>query len=256
VKGPDRKVVLSIGAHPDDAEFLCAGTLALLQAQGWEVHIATLTPGDKGTAVHSCEEIRRIRRGEGREAAQVLDGQYHCLDCEDIYILYDRDTINRATALIRQVKPSVVITTSPVDYMVDHEVASRITQTACFAAGIKNMDVEGEPFEPVPWLYYMDPVEMKDNFGQPVDPGLWVDITSVMETKARMLCCHASQRDWLLAHHGIDEYINMMKQGARTRGRDIQVEFAEGLRQHLGHSFPQSNVLADVLGDLVHETGS
>ena len=249
---PERKVVLSLGAHPDDAEFLCAGTLALLHEQGWEIHIATLAPGDKGTAVHSRAEISRIRRAEGQKAADLLDGQYHCLDCEDVYILYDRETINRATALIRKIKPSLVITTSPGDYMVDHEIASRITQTACFAAGIKNMEVKITPYEPVPWLYYMDPVEMKDNFGQSVVPGLWVDITSVMEIKARMLCCHASQRDWLLAHHGIDEYVNTMKEGARTRGRDIQVEFAEGLRQHLGHSFPQGNVLAEALGELVH----
>ena len=73
-----------------------------------------------------------------------------------------------------------------------------------------------------------------------------------METKVRMLCCHASQRDWLLAHHGIDEYVNTMQEGARTRGRDIGVEYAEGLRQHLGHAFPQENLLAEVLGELVH----
>ena len=252
MKVPERKVVLCLAAHPDDAEFLCAGTLALLHRAGWEIHIASLAPGDKGTAVHSREEISRIRRGEGQKAADVLKGHYHCLECEDVYILYDRETINRAVALVRQVKPSIVITTSPADYMVDHEVASRIAQTACFACGVKNMEVAEEPFEPVPWLYYMDPVESKDCFGQRVVPGLWVDITSVMDIKAQMLCCHASQREWLMVHHGMDEYVNMMKEGAAERGRDIKVEYAEGLRQHLGHCFPQDNVLGAALGDRVH----
>lgn len=251
MKVPDRKVVLSLGAHPDDAEFLCAGTLALLQQQGWEVHIASLAAGDKGSAVLSREEISRIRRGEGQAAADLLGGQFHCLECEDIYIVYDRETINRATALMRRVKPSLVITTSPSDYMVDHEIASRVTQTACFAAGIKNMEVDEDPFEPVPWLYYMDPVESKDPFGQTVIPGIWVDITSVMETKVDMLCCHASQRDWLMAHHGVDEYVDMMKAGGRLRGREIQRTFAEGFRQHLGHSFPQEDLLKSVLGEWV-----
>lgn len=251
MKLPDRKCVLSLGAHPDDAEFLCAGTLALLQQQGWEVHIASLAAGDKGSAVLDRAEISRIRRGEGQRAADLLGGQFHCLECEDIYILYDRETINRATALMRRVKPSLVITTSPSDYMVDHEVASRVTQTACFASGIKNMEVDEDPFEPVPWLYYMDPVESKDRFGQTVIPGIWVDITSVMETKVDMLCCHASQRDWLMAHHGVDEYVDMMKDGGRLRGREIQRTFAEGFRQHLGHSFPQEDLLQSALGDWV-----
>lgn len=251
MKVPERKVVLSLGAHPDDAEFLCAGTLALLQQQGWDVHIASLASGDKGSAVLSRAEISRIRRGEGQAAADLLGGQFHCLECDDIYIAYDRETINRATALMRRVKPSLVITTSPSDYMVDHEVTSRVTQTACFASGVKNMEVDEDPYEPVPWLYYMDPVELKDRFGQTVIPGIWVDITSVMETKVDMLCCHASQRDWLMAHHGVDEYVDMMKAGGHQRGREIQRTFAEGFRQHLGHSFPQEDLLRLVLGEWI-----
>ena len=68
------KVVLSLGAHPDDAEFMCAGTLALLHEKGWEVHIATMTPGDGGTVEYSREEISRIRKGEAARAAAILDG--------------------------------------------------------------------------------------------------------------------------------------------------------------------------------------
>ena len=56
----ENKTVLAIVAHPDDAEFLCAGTLTLLQRQGWQVHIATMTPGDCGTAELNREEIKKL----------------------------------------------------------------------------------------------------------------------------------------------------------------------------------------------------
>ena len=60
----ERKVALALNAHPDDAEFMCAGTLALLHEKGWEIHIATMTPGDCGSAEYNREEISRIRRAE------------------------------------------------------------------------------------------------------------------------------------------------------------------------------------------------
>jgi LmbE family N-acetylglucosaminyl deacetylase len=59
------KRALAIAAHPDDAEFLCAGTLALLHQQGWEIFIATMTAGDCGSMVLDREEISRIRKAEG-----------------------------------------------------------------------------------------------------------------------------------------------------------------------------------------------
>lgn len=94
--GKSGKSVLSLGAHPDDAEFFCAGTLALLRKKGWQIHIATMTPGDCGTVQYSREEISRIRRAEAAKAASLLDGTYHCLECDDIFILYDRPSLLKA----------------------------------------------------------------------------------------------------------------------------------------------------------------
>ncbi len=146
------KKVLAIFAHPDDAEFMCAGTLSLLKKQGWEIHIATMTPGDKGTAEYTREEISAIRKAEAKKAAGLIGGTYHCLEFEDLYILYNRKAINDATSLIRKVRPDIVFTASPDDYIIDHEMTSRIVQTACFACGIKNMEVQEEFYEPVPYL--------------------------------------------------------------------------------------------------------
>ena len=126
--------------------------------------------------------------------------------------------------------------------------------TACFACGIPNVEIAGvEPFEPVPYLYYIDPVEGKDKFGNHIRPNIFVDISSVIDVKEKMLCCHESQRNWLMTHHGMDEYVMSMKRFSQERGRDISSSYAEGFRQHLGHAFPQENILKSILGNLVHE---
>ena len=245
------KTVLGIFAHPDDAELMCVGTLSLLKKAGWEIHIATMTPGDKGSAELTREEISVIRRAEGAKAAERLGGTYHCLECDDVYIMYDRETINKATTLIRKVQPTIVITASPNCYMIDHETTSLVAQTACFGAAIKNMEAAGEPYGMVPYLYYVDPMEGKDKFGVPVIPGFYVDITGEIGIKEETLACHASQREWLRKHHKMDQYLIAMKQFAAHRGAEISVKYAEGFRQHLGHGYPQDNILKAVIGDLV-----
>ncbi len=247
------KTVLSLGAHPDDAEFFCTGTLALLEKKGWQIHIATMTPGDGGTVQYSREEISRIRRAEAAKSAGMLNGSYHCLESSDIFIMYDRPTLLKAIELVRKVQPAIVLTTSPTDYMVDHDMASKLAQTACFACGVVNIETPGtEPFEPIPYLYYMDPVEGKDNLGTKIKAGTIVDISDVMDVKEKMLCCHESQRNWLLEHHGIDDYVIAMKRLGAERGREIKSQSAAGFRQHLGHAYPQDNILKTELGDLVH----
>jgi LmbE family N-acetylglucosaminyl deacetylase len=244
------KRVLSILAHPDDAEILCAGTLSLMQKAGWEIHIATMSMGDKGTAVHSREEIIRLRNAEAKASARIIGATYHCLEFEDVYILYERETVNRTTALIRKIIPTIVITGSPADYMVDHEVTSRIVQTACFCAGVKNMEVAEKHFEPVPYLYYCDPLEGKDILGNAIQPSFYVDITGEIDTKEKMLASHLSQQSWLQTHHD-NEYLGSMRRFSEQRGKEINVDYAEGFRQHLGHSFPQDNILKEILGGLV-----
>ena len=251
----ERNVVLSIGAHPDDAEFLCAGTLALLRQKGWHVHIATLTPGDCGTVEYSREEISRIRTGEAAKSAAMLDAHYHCVGCDDVFIMYDRPTLIKVIELVRRVRPALVFTLCAEDYMTDHVMTGRLAMTACFACGIVNVETPGaEPFEPVPHLYYADPAEGKDICGRPVPTSHVVNIDSVMDTKEKMLACHESQRNWLLAHHGMDEYVSSMKIWSAFRGRQINSQYAEGFRQHLGHAFPQSDLLSEELGSLVHKT--
>jgi LmbE family N-acetylglucosaminyl deacetylase len=246
------KTVLGIYAHPDDAEFLCAGTLRHLYKMGWNIHIATMAPGDKGTAEHSREEISVIRTAEAAKAVEMLDGTYHCLWFEDVYIMYDRPSINAAAALIRQVKPALVFTHSPDCYMIDHEITAKVAQTACFAAGMKNLETTEPVYGHVPHLYYSDAMENKNLLGETLHMRIKVDISPHIRFKEDMLACHASQRNWLMKHHKMDEYILAMKRSAAFRGEEIGVKYAEGFNQHLGHGFPQHDLLKEILGDLVH----
>jgi len=250
----DTKTVLSLQAHPDDTEFMCVGTLALLREKGWDIHIATMTPGDCGSAEYNREEISRIRRNEAANSAKVLDGTYHCLECDDVFIIYDRQTLRKAIELLRKVRPAIVFAPSPSDYMIDHEMTSRIAQTACFACGMPNIEIAGvEPFNFLPHLYYVDPLGGGNKLGNEIEPSILVDITAVIDTKEKMLCCHDSQRNWLLTHHGVDEYVISMKQFAEKRGRSINCLFAEGFRQHIGHPYPQDNILKSEMDNLVYE---
>jgi LmbE family N-acetylglucosaminyl deacetylase len=247
-------VVLSILAHPDDAEFLCAGTLArLVREHGWQAHIASMTPGDCGSAELPPEEISRIRRGEGAKAAALIGGCYHCLEERDLLVSYNERGLERVSRLLRQVRPRIILTHSPADYMLDHEMTSALARAAAFAAPIPNFMSDrglGTPLEQIPHLYYCDAIEGKDALGCQVNPAFCVDISRVIETKAAMLTCHASQRDWLLKHHGMDQYVESMRAWSARRGRDRGVPYAEGFRQHLGHCYPQDNVLGQLLGSL------
>jgi N-acetylglucosamine malate deacetylase 1 len=245
------EVALALLAHPDDAEFLCAGALIrLADERGWHIRIASMTPGDCGTAEHSAEEIALIRRSEGAAAAALIGGDYQCLEERDLLVTYNPETLIKITNFIRRVRPRIVFTHSPDDYHLDHEMTSRIVRAAAFAAPVPlfaRASSGPDPLDRIPHLYYCDPLEGKDILGRPIVPGFRIDIASAIDRKADMLACHASQRNWLLKHHGIDQYVESMRAWSAARGRELGVAYAEGFRQHLGHSYPQDNLLGDLL---------
>jgi N-acetylglucosamine malate deacetylase 1 len=250
----ENKTALCIVAHPDDAEFQCAGTLALLADKGWKIVIATMTPGQAGSTVMGPEEISAVRRAEAANSAALLNGSYFCMESEDVFITYDKPTLLKVIALIRKVRPTIVFTASPSDYMIDHEVASKLAMTACLAAGIPNIKIEGTtPYPFIPYLYYCEPTFGLDIYGNEIKSAIHVDISSKIDTKEMMLSCHKSQRDWLLKISGVDDYIISMREFSKKEGQEIKCKYAEGFRQHLGFSYPVSNILKSELGDLVFE---
>jgi len=247
---PTRRVALSFLAHPDDAEILCAGTLVRLADAGWEIHIATAASGDCGSMTLPRDEIAAIRRREGIAAAAKINANYHTLNEPDIQVVFDKATNRKAIDLLRRVAPTLLLTHPRHDYMLDHEQVHLLARAAAFSYSIPNAsELPLVPGSAIPWLYYCDPVEARDPYtGEPVTPTTYVDIGQQIDRKIEMLACHASQRDWLRAHHGMDEYIEAMKRHSADRGRQQDVAYAEAFVQHRGHPFPQSDLLAELAG--------
>jgi LmbE family N-acetylglucosaminyl deacetylase len=244
---PSRRVALSFLAHPDDAEILCAGTLIRLADAGWDVHIATATPGDCGTMDRNRWDISSVRTQEAAAAARLIGATYHCIDERDGLVVYDKPAIRKTIDLFRRIAPSLVFAHAPRDYMLDHEQASMLARGATFMYGAPNVsDFPRHPKSCVPYLYYCDPVEGLDPMGNPVAPTTLVDISAQIEKKSQMLAAHASQREWLRAHHGMDEYIDSMKRHGQARGKQKGVAYAEGFIQHRGHPYPQDDLLASL----------
>jgi LmbE family N-acetylglucosaminyl deacetylase len=250
---PDRRVALSLLAHPDDAEILCAGTLVRLADAGWQIHIAAVAAGDCGTTMHSRAAIAGKRWQEGVDGAAKIGATYHCLGEPDLQVVFDKPTNRKAIDLLRRVAPTLLFTHARHDYMLDHEQTHLLARGAAFGYSAPNASelplIEGSA---IPWLYYCDPVEGRDPYtGERVRPTTLIDVTSQMERKAEMLACHASQREWLRAHHGMDEYLDAMRRFGAERGGEIGVEFAEAFVQHRGHPYPQTDLLNELFGSQV-----
>ena len=188
--------VLAVMAHPDDIEFTCAGTLVLLRRAGWDVHLATMTAGDLGTATLSRAAIARIRK-EAAASARLLGAAYTCLGFADLTIVYNDATKRRVSALLRLVRPDLVIVPSPVDYMADHEETPRIVREAAFASTVPNWKASlggrrPRPCAKLPAILYADPIDNVDHFGRRVAAQLVVDITGTIDFKEEMLAPQCS----------------------------------------------------------------
>lgn len=254
--------VLALMAHPDDIEMTCAGTLILLKRAGWDVHLATMTAGDLGTATLSRAAISRIRRKEAAASARLLGAGYTCLGFKDLTIVYNESTKRRVSALLRIVRPDLVIVPSPMDYMADHEETPRIVREAAFASTVPNWKASlggrrPRPCATLPAILYADPIDNVDHFGRRVPVRHVVDITGSVDLKEQMLACHDSQRSWLRHQHGEDEYLAWMRRVGADRARDFldpAVRYAEGYRAHLGHGFPREDHLTASLGTRLVKT--
>jgi len=220
-----------------------------LKGMGWDIHIATAAPGDCGTATHNRWDISSIRTREATEAASRIGATYHCIDERDGFIVYDKTALRKVYDLFRRVAPSLVFTHAPKDYMMDHEQTSLLARAGSFIyAGPNISDLPVKLGSCIPYLYYCDSMEGIDPLGNPVQPTTVIDITGQLDKKAEMLACHKSQRDWLMAHHGMDEYIESMKRHVAMRGKLLGVAAAEAFVQHRGHAYPREDILAKLFG--------
>ncbi len=231
--------VLAVAAHPDDIEFLMAGTLILLGRAGWEAHYLTIANGSCGTATLPRDEIVRIRREEARAAAASIGAVYHESLVDDLAVFYEPGLLARVAAIVREVAPNIVLTHAPVGYMEDHQNTARLAVTAVFARGMPNF-VTAPPRAPTEQrvtLYHAQPHGNRDPLRQPVYPDIYVDIGSVIAEKRAMLAHHHSQKEWLDRTQGMDAYLDaMVALSGEVGAMSGQFAYAEGWRRrlHLG----------------------
>jgi LmbE family N-acetylglucosaminyl deacetylase len=210
-----------------------------------------MTPGDCGSAEHDAEAISAIRREEAQSAAALIEAEYICLEFRDLAIFNDDESRRRVTEALRRVRPAIILTAPPSDYIADHEMTSLLVRDACFAASCPNYTTrQWEPASPlakIPHLYFVHPVEGRNRDGELVPVDFRVDVSRVFPIKRQMLGCHASQRNWLLRQHGMDEYLAIQEKWGGTVGLEIGVAQAEAFRQYRGHPYPQDNLLLQLI---------
>src|ERR1700754_1188708 len=109
--------VLAVGAHPDDLEILAGGTLARLAHDGHEVVMCHATTGNRGSFVHTAEEIAAIRLAEAGRAAEVIGAEHVTLGLADCEVSAgDPEHKRRVVDLVRDARPDLIITHHPHDY--------------------------------------------------------------------------------------------------------------------------------------------
>lgn len=251
----ERVCVLAAAAHPDDIEFMMAGTLLLLRNAGAEIHMFSIANGSCGTVEHAKDEIVKLRRAEAEESARLAGAVFHPPFVDDLSIMFEPSLLARVAAVVRRVRPSVLLVPSPDDYMEDHQNACRLAVTAAFARGMTNFATD--PPE-VPWggpaaVYHAMPHGLRDCLRRQVRPGRYVDIGPVLSMKREMLSCHRTQKEWLDRSQGIDAFLALMESFARELGRmSGRFEYAEGWRRrvHWGFGPEDYDPLAGMLGNL------
>ena len=232
------KVALSINAHPDDAEAWNAGALKLLKDKGYKIVIATMTGGDLGGCNMNMEETARVRFEEAKKAAAILDAEYYTLGGVDGFLFDTKELRLKVISLIRKVKAGIIFTHLPFDYHTDHRTTCNIVEAAAMVSSLDTVSVPEPPVEITPLLYHSSPFTLSDPLGtQIAPPHFFVNVTSVIETKKKMLGYHLSQVDLMKHMHKIDDFFGFVLQGNKNYGKMVGVEYAEVYWQHLGGGF-------------------
>ena len=215
--------VIAFGAHPDDVEIGCGGTIIKLEALGYTTGVVALTRGEMGTR-GSAE----IRAREFAAAARVLGVSVHkTLDMPDGRVEPNWENKVKVIREIRAHQPRVVFAPYWVARHPDHEAASRIVRESSYLSGLKKLDTGQEAHRPFKVLFYQSRFEFSPSFVS--------DISSSHEKKLEAIRCYESQffsPD--KTEHGTDEtlisrpdFIERIETRDRQYGTYVGVEFGE-----------------------------
>ncbi len=223
--------ILAIGAHPDDLEIACFGTLARYVKAGHSVSVCHVSNGNLGHFVIEPEELSKIRYNEAQKAADIIGAKHYSLDIDDQYVnSADDEQVKRLVRVLREVKPDLIITHSERDYHRDHvQTYQLVFRATCAASLVHYRDGVDLPSTGICPLYQMDTLA---NTG--FEPTEYVDISDTIELKLQALSCHESQVIWMKEHDKID-FIDFVRSSSKVRGYQCGVAYAEGFRADMNY---------------------
>lgn len=216
--------VLAIGAHPDDVEGLCAGTLIKCAARGDHVTIMVATNGNVGSPTLSREEIAAIRKREAEASASLIGADLIWMDYDDEFLFHDRATRLAFIDAIRKANPDFMIVHGAGDYHPDHRISGEIAVDCRIPVTVPLIETAHPPMTKIPHVFFMDHIG-----GIGFEPEVYVDVSDVMELKSKMIRCHRSQDEWL-RHMYDSDYAEMLTAPSGIRGKAIGVPYAEAFR--------------------------
>lgn len=224
--------ILAFGAHPDDIEFLCSGTLLKYHKQGHKIFIALTTSGNTGSnVIPSREETAAIREKEQLEAAKYYDAQVRFLRFEDEGLQDTPETRRAVLTAIRWADPDIILTNPPWDPSTDHGMTGRLVTQVLLSVGGKQHPADLSPIKKTPQVFFWD---IPGGIG--FQPEIYVDITKEMETKLEAIQCHESQYAWSKTFMD-DDFLDYAKALSKYRGLQSGVDFAEGFVSHKMYAF-------------------
>lgn len=224
--------ILAFGSHPDDVEFLCAGTLLKYKLKGHKIFIALTTSGNIGSnIIDGREEIARTREAEQLEAARFYDAEVRFLRYDDEGLMDGPEVRRDVLNAIRWADPDVIFTNFPGDRSTDHNMTGTIVGRVMLSLPGKNVAADEPPIEKAPSLFYWDTAA-----GLHFEPEAYVDITDTYELKIKALECHKSQYAWMdtFQIHAFAEHCRIL---AEFRGLQAGCLYAEGFRAYRIHGY-------------------
>ena len=173
--------VVAFGAHPDDVELGCGGTLLSLRERGYRFAIVDLTAGEKGS-----RGTRETRAAEAKAAAELMGATAReCLGLPDTRVEVTAVAGRLAVEVIRKYRPRLVISHNPTDEHPDHAAAARIVAKATFLAALQRFEADGEAHRVGRVIRYS-----RHHW---FTPSFVVDVSEFVEEKLAAVRCYASQ---------------------------------------------------------------
>jgi LmbE family N-acetylglucosaminyl deacetylase len=218
--------VLAVVAHPDDAELLCAGTLARARDDGARIALCVLCQGDKGQPAQPIADLAVVRSRELESATVLLDAELFPGDIPDSTLAHAPTVRMELLSIYRRFRPTLVLAHSAADYHSDHRTASELAEAASWQSASRGIVTAEAPLDAPPALWWMDTLGMHG-----FEPAFYVDISRHVDLKHRMLACHASQ-----LHRASDadfaQLDQLMQSQYSTRGRQSGVTAAEAFQTY------------------------